>query len=74
MPVLALVETTDNQRGRFLASTFEDAIRELSRNFPVGATVTDRLRRGEAIVTDAYRLRIVPFEASTPKRQQSLFG
>ena len=74
MPVLALVETTDNQRGRFLASTIDEAIRELNRHFPVGATVTDRLRRGEAIVTDAYRLRIVPFEAAAPKRQQSLFG
>lgn len=73
MPVLALIETADNNRGRFVAASVEDAIEELSRQFPVGSTVAERLRKGERIVNDSYTLAIRPLETEPPKRQQSLF-
>jgi hypothetical protein len=73
MPVVALIETADNNRGRFVAASVEDAIEELARHFPVGATVAERLRKGERIVNDSYTLAIRPLETEPPKTQQSLF-
>jgi len=73
MPFLVLAETHDNPRGRFLAETFESATSELARSFPLGTTVTERLRKGEIVATDSYRLRVIPLEASASKRQQTLF-
>lgn len=74
MPFLVLAETQENPRGRFLADSFDAATTELARFFPLGATVIERLRKGEMIATDSYRLRVIAFEASAPKRQQTLFG
>lgn len=73
MSFLVLAETQDNPRGRFLVETFEAATTELARFFPLGTTVIERLRKGELIATDSYRLRVIPFESAAPKRQQSLF-
>jgi hypothetical protein len=73
MAVVALIETADNNRGRFVAESVEDAIEELGRHFPVGATVAERLRKGERIVNDSYTLAIRPLETEPPKTQQSLF-
>ncbi len=73
MAVVALIETADSNRGRFVAASVEDAIEELGRHFSVGASVADRLRKGERIVNDSYTLAIRPFEVEPPKRQQSLF-
>jgi hypothetical protein len=73
MAVVALIETADNNRGRFVAASVEDAIEELGRHFPVGATVAERLRKGERIVNDSYTLAIRPLETEPPKTQQSLF-
>lgn len=71
MPFIAIVETTDDNRGRFLAATAEEAIAELGRHFPVGSTVADRLQKGERIVTDAYTLALLPLEAEPPRKQQT---
>ena len=73
MAVVALIETADNNRGRFVAASVEDALEELGRHFPVGATVAERLRKGERIVNDSYTLAIRPLETEPPKTQQSLF-
>ena len=73
MPVVALIETTDNNRGRFVADSVEAALEELARHYPVGSTITDRLRKGERIVNDSYTLAIRPFETEPPKKQQTLF-
>ena len=73
MSYLVLAETLENPRGRFVADSFDAATTELGRFFPLGATVIERLRKGEMVVTDSYRLRVVPYEAQPPKRQQSLF-
>ena len=73
MPFVTLVETSENNRGRFIAETFEAAIAELGRHYPVGATVVDRLKKGERIVTDSYTLAIVPMQSTPTKRQQLLF-
>ena len=73
MPIIALVETPDNNRGRFIASSVEAAIDELGRHFPVGKSVADRLRRGEKVVTDSYTLALAELTTGTRKKQQSLF-
>lgn len=73
MPVLVLVETLDNNRGRFVADSLDAALLELSRQFPIGSTVAERLRRGERIVTEQYVLAVRPFEAAAPPRQRTLF-
>ena len=73
MTVVALVETPENNRGRFLAASIEDALVELGRHFPVGASVAEKLRRGEVITTDSYRLAIRPLETAPKPRQQTLF-
>ena len=73
MAVVALIETADNNRGRFVAASVEDAIEELGRHFPVGATVAERLRKGERLVNESYTLAIRPLETEPPKTQQSLF-
>jgi hypothetical protein len=73
MPFLTLVETPEDNRGRFVSDTTEEAIQELSRRFNVGTTVAEKLRRGDVIATESYRLQIVPLETAPPKRQQKLF-
>ncbi len=73
MAVVALVETPENNRGRFLAASVDEAIEELARHFPVGATVAEKLSRGDVITTDSHRLAIRPLEASPKARQQTLF-
>ena len=73
MPVVALIETADNNRGRFVAESVDAALKELSRHYPVGATVADRLRKGERVVNDSYTLAIRPLETEPPKKQRSLF-
>ena len=49
MPVVVLVETSDNNRGRFLAASPGEAIDVLSRHYPVGASVAQKLTRGEKV-------------------------
>jgi hypothetical protein len=71
--VIALVETSENNRGRFVAPTIEAALDELGRRYPVGRTVADRLKRGEKVVTDSYTLALVELDAGNTKKQQSLF-
>ena len=73
MPVVVLVETSDNNRGRFLAATHSEAIDVLSQHYPVGSSVAQKLTRGEKVSTDAYTLKICPLETAPPKRQKSLF-
>ncbi len=73
MSVIALVETSENNRGRFIAPTVEAALDELGRHYPVGRTVADRLKRGEKVVTDSYTLALVELDAGNTKKQQSLF-
>lgn len=73
MPVLVLVETSDNNRGRFLAASHGDAIDVLSRHYPVGSSVAQKLTRGEKVSTDSYTLKICPLESAPPKRQKALF-
>ena len=73
MAVVALVETPENNRGRFLAATIDGALEELGRHFPIGASVADKLRRGDVIVTDSYCLAIRPLETAPKARQQTLF-
>ncbi len=73
MPYLTLVETPEDNRGRFITETTEEAIQELSRHFNVGSTVAEKLRRGDVIATESYRLQVVPLETAPPKRQQKLF-
>ncbi len=74
MPFLVLAETQENPRGRFLVESFDAATQELARFFPLGATVVERLRKGEMVATDSYRLRVQSYESTPPKRQQSLFA
>lgn len=73
MPVVVLVETSDNNRGRFLAASSGDAIEVLSRQYPVGASVAQKLIRGDRVTTDSYTLQIRPLETAPPKRQKALF-
>lgn len=73
MPVVALIETAENNRGRFIAETVDAALDELARHYPVGSTVADRLRKGERVVNDSYTLAIRPLETEPPKRQKTLF-
>lgn len=73
MPVVVLVETTDSNRGRFLADSSEEAVKELSRHYPIGSSVAQKLVRGASISTDSYTLQILPLQTSPPKRQQALF-
>lgn len=73
MPVVVLVETPDNNRGRFLAATSSDAIDVLSRHYPVGTSVAKKLTRGEKVSTDSYTLQIQQLETAPPKQQQTLF-
>lgn len=73
MSVVVFVETPDNNRGRFIADDPEAALRELSRQFPIGATVAERLRKGERIVTEQYTLCLRPLQTEAPKRQKQLF-
>lgn len=73
MSLVVFVETPDNNRGRFIADSYETAIKELSRQYPIGNTVAERLRRGERIVTEQYTLAIRPLESEPPKRQKQLF-
>ena len=65
MPVVVLVETSDNNRG--------DAIEVLGRHYPVGASVAQKLTRGEKVSTDSYTIKICPLETAPPKRQKALF-
>lgn len=71
--VVVLVETADDVRGRFLADSVNEAIKELANRFPVGAKVADRLRRGERIVNDAYTLAICWDSTVPPKSRTDLF-
>lgn len=73
MPVVVFVETTDNNRGRFLAASSSDAISILSRYYPVGASVAKKLTRGDKVSTDSYTLQIHLLETAPPKQQQTLF-
>ena len=58
MPVVVLVETPDNNRGRFLAASPGEAIGVLGRHYPIGASVAQKLTRGEKVSTDSYTLKI----------------
>ena len=73
MAVVAVVETPENNRGRFLAASIYDAIEELGRHFPIGASVAEKLRRGDVVATDSYRLAIRSLETASKARQQTLF-
>lgn len=73
MPVVVLVETVGNNRGRFLATSTEAAVEELSRHYPVGSSVAQKLARGETVSTDSYTLQIRTLETVPLKRQQALF-
>lgn len=73
MPVMVLVETSDNNRGRFFADSPADAVEVLSRYYPVGASVAQKLARGDKVSTDSYILRICRMETTPPKRQKALF-
>lgn len=73
MPVVVLVETSDNNRGRFLAASHSEAIEVLGWHYPVGASVAQKLTRGEKVSTDSYTLKICPLETAPPKRQKALF-
>lgn len=73
MPVMVLVETSDNNRGRFFSESHADAIEVLRRYYPVGASVAQKLTRGEKVGTDSYSIRICRLETAPPKRQQALF-
>lgn len=73
MPIIAFVETPENNRGRFIAASVDAALEELARQFPVGKSVADRLRRGEKVVTDSYTLALAELDTGTNKKQQSLF-
>tara|TARA_R110002072_G_scaffold145459_1_gene291883 strand:+ start:40811 stop:41032 length:222 start_codon:yes stop_codon:yes gene_type:complete len=73
MPVVVLVETPDNNRGRFLAASPGEAIGVLGRHYPIGASVAQKLTRGEKVSTDSYTLKICPLETAPPKRQKALF-
>ena len=73
MPVVTFVETPDDNRGRFLAASYGEAIEVLSQRFPIGASVAQKLARGERVSTESYTLQIRPLETAPPKRQQALF-
>jgi hypothetical protein len=73
MPVVVFVETPDNNRGRFVAASHADAVAVLSRHYPVGASVAQKLARGEKVSTDSYALKICEMETAPPKRQKALF-
>lgn len=73
MPYIAVAETAEDNRARFLAETLDEALTKLGTQFPVGKSVQDRLRKGERVVTDGYTLAILPLAAAPPKKQQSLF-
>lgn len=73
MAFIALVETPDDNRGRFIAPDCDTALAELSRRFPIGATVAEKLRRGDVVTTESYRIQLIPLQSSPPKRQQRLF-
>ena len=73
MPVVVLVETSDNNRGRFLAASSTEAIEVLSQYYPIGASVPQKLTRGEKVSTDSYTLKISTLETAPPKRQKALF-
>lgn len=73
MPFVTLVETSENNRGRFITETLDEALAELGRHYPVGATVADRLKKCERVVTDSYTLAIVPMESAPAKKQRTLF-
>jgi len=71
--IIALVETPDNNRGRFIAPSVDSALEELGRHYPVGKSVAERLRRGEKVVTDSYTLALLELDSGSTKKQQSLF-
>lgn len=73
MPIIALVETPENNRGRFIADSVDAAIEELRQQYPVGASVADRLRRGERVVTDSYTLALLDLDTGRSHKQPSLF-
>jgi hypothetical protein len=73
VPIIALVETPDNNRGRFIAPSVDAALEELGRQYPVGKSVADRLRRGEKVITDSYTLALAELDSGIRKKQQSLF-
>jgi hypothetical protein len=73
MPFVTLVETSENNRGRFISSTMDEALAELGRHYPVGASVADRLKKGERVVTDSYTLAVVALESGPAKKQRLLF-
>jgi hypothetical protein len=73
MPFVTLVETSENNRGRFISETMDEALAELGRHYPVGATVTDRLKKGDRVITDSYTLAIVALESGPAKKQRLLF-
>jgi hypothetical protein len=73
MPYIAVAETAEDNRARFLVDTIDEAIAELATEFPVGKSVEERLRKGERIVTDGYTLAVLPLAAAPPKKQQTLF-
>lgn len=73
MPYIAVAETAEDNRARFLAESIEDAIAELGTMFPVGKSVEERLRKGERVVTDGYTLAVLPLASAPPKKQQTLF-
>ena len=50
MPYIAVAETAEDNRARFLVDTIDEAIAELATEFPVGKSVEERLRKGERIV------------------------
>lgn len=73
MPYIAVAETAEDNRARFIAETLDEAIAELGTQFPVGKSVEDRLRKGERVITDGYTLVVLPLATSPVKKQQSLF-
>lgn len=73
MPYIAVAETAEDNRARFLAETLDEALAELGTQYPVGKSVQDRLRKGERVVTDGYTLAVLPLAAAPPKKQQMLF-
>ena len=73
MSYIAVAETAENNRNRFITETIDEAVIELGTLFPVGRTVEERLRKGERIITDGYTLAILPLASAPPKKQQSLF-
>jgi len=71
---LTFVSTAETDRRRFYSRSFDEALAELRRYFPVGKQVEQRLRNGETVKTDQYSIRVVKLVVPTTPKKQLTFS